>query len=283
MPLITSNPINILSADFFKYSFVDHLIFMGPVAVATILSSLLLFYLFFRKQIPKAYDMEAADTLNHGKPVISPLLLRISLATLVAIDIGYVLTSLNRFPVSIVICSGAVFLVAVYWFTLKWKGSVNGEKKGLSWVGEGHQLGHRAVHVQHFSSRSGTAKCRHHKLVGVGSSGDKQVAVGSGDFCAKHGCNRRSKLHEQLAHDNPRVAQHPAHRRIWLRLDGADFQQHNRKQLRSPLFPVGVTGDCDMARNDAAQRRHHQPQRIPQSRRHTINRAGRHRFGGALG
>ena len=131
MPLITSNPINILSADFFKYSFVDHLIFMGPVAIATILSSLLLFYLFFRKQIPKAYDMEAADTLTGGKPVISPLLLRISLATLVAIDVGYVLTSLNRFPVSIVIGSGAVFLVAVYWFTLKWKGSVNGEKKGL--------------------------------------------------------------------------------------------------------------------------------------------------------
>ena len=32
MPLITSNPINILSADFFKYSFVDHLIFMGPIS-----------------------------------------------------------------------------------------------------------------------------------------------------------------------------------------------------------------------------------------------------------
>jgi arsenical pump membrane protein len=131
MPLITSNPINILSADFFKYSFTDHLVFMGPVAVATILSSLLLFYLFFRKQIPKTYDMETADPLTKGKTVISPLLLRISLATLVAIDIGYVLTSLNRFPVSIVICSGTVFLVAIYWFTLKWNGSANGEKKGL--------------------------------------------------------------------------------------------------------------------------------------------------------
>jgi arsenical pump membrane protein len=132
MPLITSNPINILSADFFKYSFIDHFVFMGPVAVATILSSLLLFYLFFRKQIPKAYDMKATDSLTEGKPVISPLLLRISLTTLVAIDIGYVLTSLNRFPVSIVICSGAAFLVGVYWFTLKWNGSVNGEKKGLA-------------------------------------------------------------------------------------------------------------------------------------------------------
>ena len=130
MPLITSNPINILSADFFKYSFIDHLIFMGPVAVATIVSSLLLFWLFFRKQIPQAYDTKAADSLTEGKQVISPLLLRVSLATLVAIDIGYVLTSLNRFPVSIVICSGAAFLIAVYWFTLRWNGSVNGEKKG---------------------------------------------------------------------------------------------------------------------------------------------------------
>lgn len=63
--------------------------------------------------------------------MISPFLLRVSLATLVAIDIGYVLTSLNRFPVSIVVCSGAIFLIAVYWFTLKWNGKVNGEKKGL--------------------------------------------------------------------------------------------------------------------------------------------------------
>jgi arsenical pump membrane protein len=131
MPLITSNPINILSADFFKYSFVDHLIFMGPLAIAVILSSLGLFYVFFRRQIPKTYDMQAANALTIGKPAISPLLLRISLVTLVAIDIGYVLTSLNRFPVSIIICSGAAFLIAVYWFTLKWNGTVNGEKKGL--------------------------------------------------------------------------------------------------------------------------------------------------------
>ena len=131
MPLITSNPINILSADIFKYSFIDHLIFMGPIAVAVILTSLLLFWLFFRKQIPKVYDVKAAETLTIGKPAISPLLLKINLGTLVAIDIGYVLTSLNRFPVSLIICSGAVFLVVVYWFTLKWSGCVNGERKGL--------------------------------------------------------------------------------------------------------------------------------------------------------
>jgi arsenical pump membrane protein len=131
MPLITSNPINILSADYFKYSFIDHLIFMGPVAVAVLLSSLLLIWLFFRKQIPDTYDLQAAESLTIGKPVISSNLLRVTLVTLVAIDIGYVLTSLGRVPVSLVICSGAVFLVAVYWFTLKQNISVKEEKKGL--------------------------------------------------------------------------------------------------------------------------------------------------------
>jgi arsenical pump membrane protein len=131
MPLITSNPINILSADYFKYSFVDHLIFMGPVAIATLLSSLLLIYLFFRRQIPKNYDIQASDSLTKGKPAISRDQLKITLVTLVAIDIGYVLTSITRFPVSLVICSGAIFLVMVYWITLKRNSLVNKEKKGI--------------------------------------------------------------------------------------------------------------------------------------------------------
>jgi arsenical pump membrane protein len=131
MPLITSNPINILSADFFGYTFVEHLIFMAPTAVATIATSMLIVYLFFRRQIPKTYDTAAAEALTRSKPAIPRNLLKISLATLVAIDVGYVLTSLNRFPVSIVICSGTVFLVMVYWFALKHNGAVNGEHKGL--------------------------------------------------------------------------------------------------------------------------------------------------------
>ncbi|MGB9853616.1 MAG: ArsB/NhaD family transporter, partial [Candidatus Bathyarchaeales archaeon] len=130
MPLITSNPVNIVSADFFKYSFFDHLIFMGPVAVATIISSLLLVYVFFRKKIPKTYSVQLVDTLITGQ-LIEPKLLKISFATLVAIDTGYVLTSLYRLPVSIVICSGSIFLLAVYQFTLK-KPTIKEERKGIS-------------------------------------------------------------------------------------------------------------------------------------------------------
>ncbi len=131
MPLITSNPINIVSADFFQYTFLSHLVFMVPVAVATIASSMLLVYGFFRKKIPKVYDVAAVEGLTLGKQPISRGMLKISVATLVAVDAGYVLASLLRIPVSFVICSGTVFLLVVYWVNLKTAVSVAGERKGL--------------------------------------------------------------------------------------------------------------------------------------------------------
>jgi arsenical pump membrane protein len=131
MPLITSNPINILSADFFHYTFVDHLVFMAPIAVVTITSSIAIVYLFFRRSIPKVYNPMAADKLTHGNAVISRNLLKICFATLIAVDIGYVLTSLSKVPVSLVICSGALFLGAVYWLTLNHNSSVNRQGKGM--------------------------------------------------------------------------------------------------------------------------------------------------------
>lgn len=131
MPLITSNPVNIVSADFFKYSFIDHLIFMGPVAITTIISSLLLVYAFFRKSVPKSYSMELVEMLNVEGQLITPSLLRISMTTLIAIDVGYVLASLNRLPVSIIICSGALFLLGIYVATLNKPSMLKEERKGI--------------------------------------------------------------------------------------------------------------------------------------------------------
>lgn len=129
MPLITSNPINILSADFFGYTFIDHLVFMAPVAVATIASSMLLVYLFFRSKVPKSYDTTLVDVLAWTTP-IKPNLLKVCLATLVAIDVGYLAASLARIPVSLIICSGAIFLLAVYMASLNGE-IIRGERKGL--------------------------------------------------------------------------------------------------------------------------------------------------------
>ncbi len=136
MPLITSNPINILSADFFHYTFLEHAVFMAPVALATIGCSLGVVYLFFRKQIPKTLNAFTAEQLSLAKGQISPKMLRVSVATLVAIDVGYVLTSLGRVPVSLVICSGALFLIVVYWANRNGNGgkkSVTGLAREINW------------------------------------------------------------------------------------------------------------------------------------------------------
>jgi arsenical pump membrane protein len=130
MPLITSNPINIVSADYFQYTFLDHLIFMAPIAIATITSSMLIVYLFFHKKIPQTYDAAAVPELAQKKQVISPVMLKVSLATLAAIDAGYVLTSLIRVPVSLVICSGTIFLACVYWVSLR-KPTFDDERKTM--------------------------------------------------------------------------------------------------------------------------------------------------------
>jgi len=114
MPLITSNPVNIVSADFFGYTFMEHLAFMGPVAVVTIAMSIGVVYLFFRRRIPGSYPSMIVDTLMIDGAIIRPLRLKASFATLVAIDVGYVWASLNGVPVSFVICAGAAFLLAFF-------------------------------------------------------------------------------------------------------------------------------------------------------------------------
>jgi arsenical pump membrane protein len=134
MPLITSNPVNIVSANYFGYTFLEHLIFMGPVAVATIALSMLVVYLFFRDRIPRSFSPSLIDTLIVDGAIITPVQLRLSLATLVAVDILYVVSSLNRVPVSFVICGGALLLLIIYLWTDSRRFALKEERRGLPYI-----------------------------------------------------------------------------------------------------------------------------------------------------
>lgn len=107
MPLITSNPVNIVSADFFNYTFLEHMVFMTPIAIVTIALSLIVVYLYFRKSIPKSFDPHLIDALIVDGAVIQPRQLKVSFVTLVVIDVLYVVASLNVIPVGFVIFGGA--------------------------------------------------------------------------------------------------------------------------------------------------------------------------------
>ena len=134
MPLITSNPVNIVSADYFGYTFIEHLVFMGPVALATIALSMVVVYLFFRDRIPRSFSPSLIDTLIVDGAVITPVQLRLSVATLVTVDILYVVSSLNRVPVSFVICGGALLLLIIYLWTDRRRFALKEERRGLPYI-----------------------------------------------------------------------------------------------------------------------------------------------------
>jgi arsenical pump membrane protein len=97
------------------------------VAVVTVIISILVVYLFFRKRIPKTYSAATVEELYRSNP--RPMWLRTSMATLIVIDAGYVIASFNRIPVSIVICAGGFFLLALYGVSYRKHNPSNTEEK----------------------------------------------------------------------------------------------------------------------------------------------------------
>lgn len=57
LPLIVSNLVNIVSADFFHLGFNDYASVMVPVDIAAIIATLAILHFYFRKDIPKLYDI----------------------------------------------------------------------------------------------------------------------------------------------------------------------------------------------------------------------------------
>lgn len=57
LPLIVSNLVNIVTADFFTLGFGEYASVMVPVNIASVAATLVMLHLFFRKDIPATYDL----------------------------------------------------------------------------------------------------------------------------------------------------------------------------------------------------------------------------------
>jgi arsenical pump membrane protein len=112
LPLVVSNLVNIVSADFFSVNFARYAIVMVPVGAVTVLASLGVLFLYFGRSIPKSYDTTALPAPTSA--ISDPLVFRTGWFVLVFLLIGYFVGDpLLHIPLSAIAGVGAVVLVAV--------------------------------------------------------------------------------------------------------------------------------------------------------------------------
>ncbi|MDY3114984.1 MAG: arsenic transporter [Sutterella sp.] len=111
IPLVVSNLVNILTADFFGLGFSDYASVMVPVNVASVLASLLVLLLFYRRAIPAHY---AVENLKNPREVIKdPLTFKAGWLVLFLLLVAFYVFEPMGVPVSVIAGLGALLLLAV--------------------------------------------------------------------------------------------------------------------------------------------------------------------------
>ncbi|MDT0178512.1 arsenic transporter [Enterobacter sp. BRE11] len=108
LPLIVSNLVNIVSADFFHLGFSDYASVMVPVNVASVLATLIMLHLFFRKEIPAKYDEAKLKAPRDAIRDISTF--RTGWVVLILLLAGFFALEPLGVPVSLVAAVGALIL-----------------------------------------------------------------------------------------------------------------------------------------------------------------------------
>lgn len=111
LPLVVSNLVNIVSADFFGISFSQYALIMWIPTLFSLVASILILYFYFRKALPKKYDTrvirEPASAIKDKK------MFRVSWGILIILVAGYFLSSFLDIPVSFIALLVAVIFLLV--------------------------------------------------------------------------------------------------------------------------------------------------------------------------
>ena len=111
LPLIVSNLVNIVSADFFRIGFADYASVMVPVDLASIAATLVVLLLFFRRDIPASYDV--AQLRTPADAIRDPATFKAGWVVLALLLAGFFLLEPIGVPVSAVAAAGALLLLVI--------------------------------------------------------------------------------------------------------------------------------------------------------------------------
>ena len=111
LPLVVSNLVNIVSADFFKIGFGKYASVMVPVDLVSTAATLGALLLFFRRDIPKAYDVGALRAPRDA--IRDPATFRAGWIVLALLLAGFFLLEPLGVPVSAVAAAGAILLLVI--------------------------------------------------------------------------------------------------------------------------------------------------------------------------
>ncbi|WP_441279655.1 arsenic transporter [Tardiphaga sp. 172_B4_N1_3] len=111
LPLVVSNLVNIVSADFFKVGFGRYAAVMVPVDIASIAATLAVLLLFFGRDIPAGYDV--AQLRKPADAVRDRATFRAGWVVLALLLLGFFGLEPLGVPVSAVAAAGAILLLAI--------------------------------------------------------------------------------------------------------------------------------------------------------------------------
>ena len=111
LPLVVSNLVNIVTANYFGVSFDRYAAVMVPVNLVSVAATLLVLWLWFRRDIPARYAVDELETPQHA--IRDPVAFRAAFPLLALLLVAYFVTGPLGVPIALITGAAALVLMAI--------------------------------------------------------------------------------------------------------------------------------------------------------------------------